>query len=163
VTADLVRGLPPLPAVFVHGDLWEQNIVVGSRGFTAVDWELARPDGFPLWDLIRFASLSLGPLDGAHSVEQRGRHFVELWAGRARSSPILFRWLRRAAEVAQVPAEAVPAIVTLRWLDDPGRGRFEPPPSPARLLDRLPWLWLTEPRLGLRWEAWRSAHGTGGS
>jgi Phosphotransferase enzyme family len=161
VTADLVRTLPAVSAVFVHGDMWEQNIVVGDNGFTAVDWELARPQGFPLWDLVRFASMSLGLLDGALGVEQRARHFIELWSGSAPSSPILFRWLLRAARGAGVPLEAVPAIVTLRWLDDPGRGRFEPPPSPARLLDRLPWLWLMEPGLGPGWQAWRIAQGVG--
>ena len=161
ISPNLVRELPPMCAVFVHGDMWEQNIVVGGGGFTAVDWELARPEGFPLWDMVRFASMALGLLDGALTVEQRARHFISLWSGDAPSSPILFRWLLRAAEAARLPLDAVPAIVTLRWLDDPGRGRFEPPPSPARLLDRLPWLWLMEPGLGLHWDAWRTAQGKG--
>ncbi|MFN2616187.1 MAG: phosphotransferase family protein [Thermoleophilaceae bacterium] len=164
VTDELVVGLPPLPAVFLHGDMWEENVVVGRDGFMALDWERARPHGFPLWDLASFASMTLGVLDGARSVDERAGHFVELWSGVARSSPILFRWLRSGAEAAGVPAEAVPAIVTLRWLDDPVRARREAAGSATvdarsseRLLDRLPHLWLDEPALGPGWRAWREA------
>jgi hypothetical protein len=155
-----------VPTVFVHGDMWEENVVFGRDGFTVLDWEKARLHGLPLWDLASFASMTLGVLDGARSVEERARHFVELWSGTARSSPILFRWLRQGAEAARVPAEAVPAIVTLRWLDDPARGRREAQgvfaadaKTSARLLDRLPHLWLEQPGLGPVWQPWRDAHG----
>jgi hypothetical protein len=161
---DLVTSLPPLPAVFVHGDMWEENVIVDRDGFTALDWEWSRPHGFPLWDKASFASTTLGLLDGARSVEERARHFLELWSGAARSSSILFRWLRKGAEEAKVPPEAVPVVVTLCWLDDPERARLEhlgaldpDTPDPDRLLDRLPRLWLDDQRLGPRWPAWSAA------
>ena len=170
VPPNLIERLPPVPAVFQHNDMWQENIVCGPGGFTVLDWEWARRHGFPLWDLARFASFTLGALDGAHSGDERDRHFVELWLGRAPASELLLRWLRRSAEVAEVPLDAVGAIVTLHWIDHPpaGRRRAGAPaaegtpgsgepgaPLPPPRLARLARLWLSEPGLGPGWTLWR--------
>ena len=62
--ADLVERLPAVPAVLQHNDLGTWNVVTDGRAFMAVDWESARPDGMPLWDLCYFLADALPRLAG---------------------------------------------------------------------------------------------------
>ncbi len=60
-TRALVKDLAhtELPVCFEHGDTRHPNIIVGPEGVGLVDWELARPEGFPLHDLSFFLEFVL--------------------------------------------------------------------------------------------------------
>lgn len=142
----LLEATAAVSAVFVHGDLWLENVLVDRTGaFTVIDWEFASAHGFPLFDLVRFASLTLPVLDGARTSAERERAFVELWTARAPSSPLLFSWLARAAARAAVPRALVPALVTLAWLASPVGN------EDVYALARA---WVEHPELGQGWSAW---------
>jgi hypothetical protein len=165
VPSDLVDRVGSVRAVLQHNDLGSWNIVCSEADFTAVDWESARAEGFPLWDIVYFLTDALTHLDGASPVERRDAHNLRLFRGELRSSEILFRWLRRAAEALAIPEESVAPLVTLCWLHHglsgghrrvavdsyaPGGGAAELPDA-----ERIARLWLTAPGLGASWHAWR--------
>ena len=165
IPPDLVEHLPPLPGVFCHNDLAEENIVVDGRKFTVLDWEWAQPAGLPLGDLIYFAVHTLRIVDGALAEEERDRHFVSVLTGEARSSGVLFRWVRQAVAGAGISPEAVATLVTLNWLD---RGKLSTEersraegvggaPLAEAFAERATRLWLETPGLGTGWNAWREA------
>jgi hypothetical protein len=160
----LVTALPPVPATFQHSDVAEENIVVSSNGFIVLDWEFAQPRGLPLADLVYFGVHVLRILDGHLTLEERDRHFVDVVTGRAKSSPILFRWVRALVEALNIPADAVGTLVTLNWLD---RGKLsEEEHRRAEALggveladsfaERAARVWLEHPGLGPGWNAWRA-------
>ena len=91
--------------------------MIDGRRFTVLDWEWAQPAGLPLGDLIYFAVHTLRIVDGALAEEERDRHFVSVLTGEARSSGVLFRWVRQAVAGAGISPEAVVMLVTLNWLD----------------------------------------------
>jgi hypothetical protein len=160
----LLEAIPPVPAVLQHNDPGSWNIIVQGDRFTAVDWESARQHGFPLWDLVYFLTDALVHLDGEDfPPARRDRHTARLWRGEAPSSPILFDWMRRGADAFGLSREDAAAIVTLSWLHhgtSPARraalgdthGVELEGPEPVAL--RAARIWLTEPGLGRRWEAW---------
>ncbi len=162
VSAELVDALPPLAAVFQHGDLSPDNLLVHGTGFTAVDWESARPDGLPLWDLFYFLTHALALADRVSSEDERAEHFVRLWRGELPSSRLAFRLTREAAAASGVPAGAVGPLVTLLWLsyaalDSAHVERVaavagEPADEPATM--QLARRWLSEPGLGPDWSGW---------
>lgn len=48
-------GATELPTCAEHGDFRPPNLIIESRGaLAAVDWELAEPKGFPMYDLLFF-------------------------------------------------------------------------------------------------------------
>jgi hypothetical protein len=163
VATGLVAEIPPVPATFQHNDVAEENVVYGDGTFTVLDWEWARPHGLPVGDLVYFAAHVLRIIDGATTEQARDRHFVELFAGRARSSPVLFRWVRELVEALGLPAEAVGPLVTASWLDrgrlslterrraeDLGRTTLDP-----AFAERAARTWIDEPALGPAWSRWR--------
>jgi len=162
----LVADLPPTPAVFQHGDVFGDNVVLGPRGrFTVLDWESAREHGLPLWDLFYFLTRAIGALDEVRSEDEREEHFVRLWRGELESSKLLFHWTRRAVEAIGVPPQAVGRLATLLWLsyglldaDEAARvAEIEgaPPSSTAPATLRFARRWLSEPGLGPNWDRWR--------
>jgi hypothetical protein len=159
----LATELPPLPASLQHNDVAEENLIVSSNGFTVVDWEWVEPQGIPLGDILYFGCRVLRLLDGALDEEQRDRHFEELVTGGARSSPILFRWVRELAGALALPAEAVGPLVTLTWLDraaESARERRRAEAASGRRLDpdyaeRCADTWMRHPRLGPGWMVWQ--------
>jgi hypothetical protein len=164
VDPTLVASLPPVPATFQHSDVAEDNIVVTDEGFLVLDWEFAQRRGLPLADLVYFAIHVLRILDGASTEDARDEHFVDVLTGRARSSPILFDWVRRLVESLGLPPESVATLVTLNWLD---RGKLsEEEHARAEALggvsladsfvERACRTWLEHPALGTRWNAWRA-------
>jgi hypothetical protein len=166
VPGDLVERVGSVPAVLQHNDLGSWNIVVRSEAdFTAVDWESARAEGFPLWDLVYFLTDAITHLDGASPPERRDAHNHRLFRGELASSEILFGWLRRSVEALAIPEESVAPLVTLCWLHHGLSGGHRraavdahaPGHSAADLPDaeRIARLWLSAPGLGPSWEAWR--------
>jgi hypothetical protein len=155
----LVSDLPPTPAVFQHGDVSADHVVLGPRNrFTVLDWESAREHGLPLWDLFYFLTRSIGALDGVRSEDEREEHFVRLWRGELESSKLLFDWTRRAVEAIGVQPQAVGPLATLLWLsyglldaDEAARIQIEGEPVTLRFARR----WLSEPGLGPNWDRWR--------
>lgn len=168
VHPELVDELPPLAAVAQHNDLGTWNVVADDGDFVVVDWENAREAALPLWDLLYFLADAFVLLDGSdapeHAPEQLPARIVRLFAGGAPSSPLLFSWVRRAAEAGAVPPEAVGTIATLCWLShslSAGAQNLDlavlTPRDPPRLhgLEGVARAWMAHPELGPSWSAWR--------
>jgi hypothetical protein len=160
---DLIAALPPVPATFLHNDVGEENVVYADGDFMVLDWEWAQPHGLPLSDLVYFAVHVLRIVDGAATEEARDRHFVDVLAGRAPSSPVLFRWVRELVSALELPPESVGPLVTASWLDrgrlslserrraeDVGGTALEP-----AFAERAALAWIREPELGPGWGAWQ--------
>ena len=161
---DLVENMPPVPAVFQHGDVFGENVVLDHRGgFTVLDWESAREHGLPLWDLFYFLTRAIAALDDLQTEAGREEHFVRLWRGELPASELLFTWIRRAVETGGVPREAVGPLATLLWLSyalldldqaaeiEAAEGTAQEPPVTVPFARR----WLSEPGLGPGWDRWR--------
>jgi hypothetical protein len=163
-SAAVAEGLERVPASFQHNDMGEDNLIVGRAGFVAVDWEWAQPHGLPLGDLLFFACHVLRLFDGALLEEERDPHFEALVTGRAPSSPVLFRWMRRFADAVGISSEAVGPLATLSWLDHgwlSARERQKAEAASGRRLDeayaeRCVRTWLAHPELGPGWDSWRA-------
>jgi hypothetical protein len=169
VDPELVDELPPLAAVAQHNDLGTWNVVADDGAFVVVDWEDAREAALPLWDLFYFLGDAFVHLDDPDAPEgapeQLPSRIVRLFAGSAPSSPLLFAWVRRAAEAAAVPADAVGAIATLCWLSHSLSADVHnldlatfTPRDPPRLhgLEGIARAWMAHPALGRSWSAWRA-------
>ena len=164
VHSQLVDELLPVPAVAQHNDLGTWNVVTDDGDFVVVDWENVREAALPLWDLFYFLGDALVLLDGSNAPEQLPARMVRLFAGDAPSSPLLFTWVRRAAEAAAVPPDAVGTIATLCWLShslSAGAHNVDlatfTPRDPPRThgLEGMARAWIAHPALGPGWSAWR--------
>ena len=163
-TDELLAGLERAPVVLQHNDLGTWNLLVSGSGFTAVDWESARAAGLPLWDLVYFLSYAIVALDRVPR-ESHEQHLVDVYLGRAPSSPLLFAWIRRAVADLGLEADAVGRLVTTAWLhhglSHVARGSAvraaggAPAGEPTALPRRLARRWLHEPGLGPGWSRWR--------
>lgn len=165
VHPELVDELPRLRAVAQHNDLGTWNVVADGGDFVVVDWENATDAALPLWDLFYFLGNAFVLLDASDARPQQlpGR-MVRLFAGEAPSSPLLFSWVRRAAESAAVPPDAVGAIATLCWLShslSAGVHNVDiatfTPRDPPRMhgLEGMARAWMAHPALGPSWSSWR--------
>jgi Phosphotransferase enzyme family len=164
VEPQLVEELPPLSGVLQHNDLGTWNVVSDDGDFVVVDWENVRQSALPLWDLLYFLGDAFVLLDGSHDPERLPMRIASLFAGEAPSSPLLFSWVRRAAETARVPLDAVGPIATLCWLSHSLSARAHnvelatfTPRDPPRLhgIEGIGRVWLAHPALGPHWRAWR--------
>jgi hypothetical protein len=164
VRSGLVDELPPLGAVAQHNDLGPWNVVADDGNFVVVDWENVREAALPLWDLLYFLGNAFLLLDGSDAPEQLPARMVGLFAGEAPSSPLLFSWVRRATEAAEVPSDAVGAIATLCWLSHSlsvGAHNVDlatfTPRDPPRMhgFEGIARAWMAHPALGPKWSAWR--------
>jgi hypothetical protein len=162
--SDLVDELSRLAAVTQHNDLGAWNVVARDGDFVVLDWENVRRDALPLWDLIYFLGNALVLLDGPYMAEELPRRMTQLFAGETAASSLLFTWVRRGAEDAGVPAEAVAAVTTLCWLSHSLSAREHnidiatfTPRDPPRLhgLEGIAQAWMAHPGLGTSWSAWR--------
>jgi hypothetical protein len=161
---DLVDQLPPLAAVAQHNDLGAWNVVARDDDFVVLDWENARSAGLPLWDLLYFVGNALVLLDGPYTPEELPPRMARLFAGETPASPVLFSWVRRGADAATVPLDAVAAIATLCWLShslSAGEHNVDiatfTPRDPPRMhgLEGVADVWMTHPALGASWSVWR--------
>ena len=168
VHSQLVDDLPPLPAVAQHSDLGTWNVVTDNGDFVVVDWENVREAALPLWDLLYFLGDALVLIDGSDAPEpapeQLPARMVRLFAGQAPSSPVLFSWVRRAAESAGIPPDAVGAITTLCWLSHSLSAGVQnvdlaafTPEEPPRLhgFEGMARAWMAHRALGPSWSIWR--------
>jgi hypothetical protein len=156
---DLVARVEAVPGAYVHGDLYVENLVVRSDGFTAIDWEDAQPDGLALSDLLDFL---LGALFVLERREGLGEAVTKarLLRGESDLSGVLFGWLRKAAHTLELEPQAVATLVTLRILDVASAWRrydalAEEPAAETLPQERLAELWLSDPALGPDWDRWR--------
>jgi hypothetical protein len=165
VDRQVVEELPPVPAVTQHNDLGTWNVVADREDFMVVDWENVRKDALPLWDLLYFLGDALVLLDGSADPEELPARLARLFAGDATSSPLLFSWVRRAAEAASVPPDAVGPIATLCWLShslSAGVHNLDlatfTPREPPRIhgLEGIARAWMAHPALGPGWSVWRA-------
>jgi hypothetical protein len=154
VTATLVETARTTPAVLEHGDLAGHNVLVADGNFTAIDWELANADGYPLWDVLYLALYCLPLVAGTRDDETTLRYLRRLFRGEEQDSPRLFGWLHAVADAAGVPPEAVPRLVTLGllWYADVRVRLVSEHGTPLLRFQRT---WLSDPDLGLAWPAWR--------
>ena len=160
----LEARLATVPVVLQHQDLGSYNVITAGADFTVLDWEGARPDGLPLWDVVHFLFDALARLDGAtDSIARRDEHAVRLFRGELPSSAVLFRWVREAVSASKLAPDSVAALVTGLWLaigshfleaqERPpavGSERHQALPPPARFAA----IWLETPGLGLGWRSW---------
>lgn len=149
-----------VPEVVVHGDLHDSNVIVGGDGgLKIVDWELAHR-GLPLSDLALFAVHALARLDGANAPAELDRHFVDLFSGRAASSPRWFSWLRAGVRRLQVPPDAVGMLMQHTWeqaaaiVDQLRAEHGSTIAAQEAMAERARRLWLSQ--FGSQWSAWRS-------
>lgn len=162
----LANDIHDVPAIFQHGDVNEDNVIVREDGFALIDWEFAIPAGFPLWDLVFFATNVLANVDDAE--DRRAEYMARLFAGETPSSPVLFRWVRGMVRELALPPAQVGPIVTLYWINRASQARDEYEQArsidgtSAELLDQL-WpeqaasIWLSHPALGSAWSGWADA------
>jgi hypothetical protein len=164
VPSGLADDLPPLPAVSQHNDLGTWNVVADGENFVVVDWENAREIGLPLWDLLYFLADAFVHLDAPAAPEELPARIAALFAGEAPSSPLLFAWVRRAAEATGVPADSVGTVATLCWLSHSLSVRSHnldlaafTPGDPPRVhgLEGIARAWMAHPALGPNWSVWR--------
>ncbi len=156
----LLSSLGALPAVLQHNDLGTWNAVWAAPGeFTVLDWESARGNGLPLWDLLYFSVDALGLLDGARTAEQRADHAVRLLRGELPASQTLFETIQSYVSELAIPAESVGPLATLCWLHHglshvkrSERLGAEAQVPPA---ERVAPIWLEDPLLGPGWDRWR--------
>ena len=162
---ELVEHLPPLAAVAQHNDLGAWNVVAQDDDFVVLDWENLRMTGLPLWDLLYFLGNALVLLDGPYTPEELPPRMARLFAGETSAAPVLFSWVRRGADAAAVPLDAVAAITTLCWLShslSAGEHNVDiaafTPRDPPRLhgLEGIAEAWMTHPALGPGWSVWRA-------
>jgi hypothetical protein len=153
----LLRAAGAAPAVFQHGDLGDRNVIANGDAFVAIDWELARADGFPLWDLLCLAVCTLPLLDrkvydsGERHEDEYVRALSDLFGGRAESSGDFFRWLRSIANASGIDPAVVPEMVSLwfLWYTEQWSG--------WRPLERFAAEWFEDPELGTSWPLWRNS------
>jgi hypothetical protein len=165
---ELVDDLPSLASVAQHNDLGTWNVVADDGDFVVVDWENVTEAALPLWDLLYFLGDAFVLLDESRaSVPERlPERMARLFAGEAPSSPLLFSWVRRAVELAAIPAEAVGVVATLCWLSHSLSASVHnmdiasfTPRDPPRMhgLEGIARAWMTHPALGPSWSVWRGA------
>jgi hypothetical protein len=161
---ELVDELPSLPAVSQHNDLGAWNVVAADDDFVVVDWENHRETALPLWDLLYFLANALVLLDGSDTPEDIPGGMARLFAGESPFSPVLFSLVRRAAEAAAVPPDAVGPIATLCWLShslSAGAHNVDlatfTPRDPPRMhgIEGMARAWMAHPALGPGWSVWR--------
>jgi hypothetical protein len=158
---DLADRLARVPSVVEHGDLWPENVLLDGSSFGLLDWEAARADGLPLWDLLYFLTGALAFVDGADSEAEKEEHFVRLFRGELPSSGVLFDWTRRVVAAAGVPDDAVGPLATLRilWLAGEDLQHSERTAAAGSPIDPLSVRhaerWLADPVLGAGWDRWR--------
>lgn len=162
--SELVDGLPALVAVAQHNDLGTWNVVAQGDDFVVLDWENVRPAALPLWDLLYFLGNAFVLLDGPYAPQDLPALMARHFAGETSASPLLFSWVRRGAEAAGVPLEAVAAIATLCWLShslSAGEHNVDiatfTPSDPPRMhgLEGMARAWMEHPALGPEWSVWR--------
>ena len=154
-------ALDALPAVLQHNDLGTWNAVWAAPGeFTVLDWESARANGLPLWDLLYFSVDALGLLDGARTADQRADHAVRLLRGELPDSRTLFESIRRYVTELGIPVDAVGPLATLCWLhhglSHVKRGERLGVEAQIPPAERIAPIWLEDPLLGPGWDRWRN-------
>jgi hypothetical protein len=162
VARDVLQAVRTVPGVLQHNDLGTWNVVAEAPGrFTVLDWESARDNGLPLWDLLYFAVDGLGQLDRAATFEERTRYAVQLLRGDVASSPELFELVQRYVRALRLAPEAVGPLATLCWLHHglSHRARAEAggssDPAAVPPAERIAPIWLEDPLLGPTWDRWR--------
>lgn len=156
----LLDRLPPVPGVLAHHDLGSWNVVTDGHSFVAVDWESARAETMPLWDLVYFLGDALVRMDGPAPPDQQLARCLDLFRGRSPRSASLFGWIRTAVARLDLPPESVGVLTTLCWLhhglsastraDSLGDAAAAPIGHLARMAEP----WLADPALGPTWSAW---------
>lgn len=163
VSQRLLERIADVPSVLTHGEVFEDHVFVHRDQLTLIDWEHTQEHGFPLWDLVFYAANVLSAIDGVGREEPRDRYVERLFTGRAPSSPVLFGWLRDAAEALSLRPDAVASLVGLYWIQRSELSRAERlrAESVSGTAVSPSWLettadrWFDHTDLGEGWSAWR--------
>lgn len=95
----------PLPSGLVHGDFAAWNLIDDGRRVGVIDWDEARFEGLPFWDLWHFAVL------GAVTIgNERMRRRIHL---AVRGEGMLAESIQAYAEASGVPAGIAPDVLLL--------------------------------------------------
>ena len=165
----LAAALPPLPAVLQHNDLGCWNVLVRGEDFTVVDWESSRRAGLPLWDLVYFLTDALTALTDPADGRAKEHVVAALLRGELPLSTALFTRVAEAAGQLGVPLTAVGPVVTLAWLHHglsadararagAAHGATTGAASATGPLQRVASYWLSDPGLGVGWQAFAASH-----
>ncbi|MCP4961755.1 MAG: phosphotransferase [Actinomycetia bacterium] len=151
-----VQAVEPIGTCVAHGDLSTLNIITDLSGFAIIDWETARPVGFPLLDVVTVCTDILVHRFGPLPKRERVDWVCSLWADELPQSAQCFTWLESAAASMGLSAEQASALVIAAWaycLDEPDsgyRGSVHPE-------------WMQHPKLGPMWSvesaaSWQKAN-----
>jgi hypothetical protein len=165
----LAAALPPLPAVLQHNDLGCWNVLVRGEDFTVVDWESSRRAGLPLWDLVYFLTDALTALSDRADGRSKEHVVAALLRGELPLSTALFTRVAEGAGQLGVPLTAVGPVVTLAWLHHglsadarartgAAHGATTGAASATGPLQRVASYWLSDPALGVGWQAFAASH-----
>ena len=78
-----------------------------------------------------------------------------MFRGEAELSPLVFHWVREAADASGLAPDAVGAIATLGWLHRADGFTGVADGSAESVSARFALLWLADPQLGAGWSSWR--------
>lgn len=150
-----------VPTVFAHGDLADGNVIVTLRSMSVVDWERARADGVPLWDLLYFAVNTLPLLDDVAGLDETLAYLVALFRGeRGASSALLVRWVRSYVDAVGLSTDVVGELAAACWQDHAERVDLVREEAAAEhaawpLMELLGEAWSADPSLGAGWKVWQ--------
>lgn len=165
----LVGAVGAVASVVTHNDLATWNVFVHGSDFTVIDWEFAQASGPPLWDLLYFLTDALSTVARPGDPLGRLDRCLDLLAGKAPGSALLFVTVERAATALGLRPDAVGPLASLCWLHHEARRRrraervaasgqddnvvapaLEPP------LHAIASRWFAHPDLGPSWPAYHA-------
>lgn len=104
-----------LPLVYHHGDLCPANLFVDDQALEVIDWETPFEPRLPAHDLIHLLAC-LG-LEGEEEVVDAFRSYERTFFEEGARSRVAREALLRYARELEVPAERLPLLFTLLWVE----------------------------------------------
>jgi hypothetical protein len=148
---DPLPALSRIPGTAIHGDLGPWNVCVDGNTFTIIDWELFRPAGLALWDVLSFATECYAMI-GAPRAGWVARRLA-LLRGELTTSSRLFATVDRGFAALDLDPAAAGALATMRWLAFSVEDHPDPFGANTRPV-QMARAWLDDPALGIGWTAW---------
>jgi hypothetical protein len=113
----LARAVDGLPLVFEHGDPGPWNVLVTEDGRTAfLDWEAAKPQGMPLWDLFHFLRSYSFTISRAGGTRDALGSFSEQWLEESAFSRLLAETTSRFCAQTGLAAGLVEPLFYVSWM-----------------------------------------------
>ena len=147
-----------LPRTFEHGDASHPNLILlPGGGLTAVDWELAEPDGLPGHDLVAFLAYVATARAGARTPAEQGEAIATAVVGRAGWSDAAERSYADAIGLDPALLRPLAVIAWARHVAGVVDRLVEGTPEPLGA-ERV--AWIGEHRYTTAWRAAVAGHAT---